>query len=699
YARTGDPSYLTTARAALAVPIADRRAREALQRGTSAHHEIATRALIEGGLNPRDAPVMARLFPLLEAMPRSRRAIDVWASADTLIDSMAVLIEDVALARQRDDSLTLQSALQRLLLIDDRLTTHEEEFSRALADASRAIPRLVLAAGVVLGALLVGLGVLLAYRLDRVKRAADQAAQRHLAELRTLVQDAPDVISRYDRELRHLYVNDAIERATGHPPSFFIGRTHEELVSIGYPADAVRRWGAALARVFETGTEQSITFEVAADNGAVRTFECRLAPEKSPDGHVLSVVGVARDISALRASQAALREAEAQLQRAQKLESVGQLAGGMAHEFNNVLTAVIGHLEVGREELPESHPTRRDIDEALSAARRATRLTRQLLTFGRSQLLDIAVVDPNALLDNVGAMLRRLLGERIALLLDLDPACPAVRVDPGQLQQVVLNLVMNARDAMQEGGTITVFSGTTELQRGAHSRWVTIAVQDTGSGMDEATSGRIFEPFFTTKPSGEGSGLGLSVVHGIVTQAGGFVRVDTQQGRGTTITVHLPAHEDASAAAPTALVAPAAARRVQGGESILVVDDEPSVRSSMRRILERAGYVVTEAQSAEDALTLWRRHAGHFDLVVTDFMMPGRTGVELLAALSEERPGLRGLLVSGYTGSEVDVAELARQVPAGAPRPRLATLRKPFARDELLLRVRSLLDAEGGELT
>jgi nitrogen-specific signal transduction histidine kinase/CheY-like chemotaxis protein len=352
-------------------------------------------------------------------------------------------------------------------------------------------------------------------------------------------------------------------------------------------------------------------------------------------------------------------ELQAQLTQAQKMESVGRLAGGVAHDFNNLLTVINGTAELAMGGLNEGDPLREDLDAIRQAGRRATELTRQLLAFSRKQVLQPAVLDLNAVITNMQKMLTRLIGEDVALAFAPMKGLGRVRADPGQIEQVLLNLAINARDAMPNGGTLRIATANVDLDE-THAdlrppvvagRYVMVSVSDTGTGMDEATQGRIFEPFFTTKGAGKGTGLGLSTVYGIVTQSGGHIGVASEAGKGTTFRIHLPRVDAAEAGGLT----PKAYRRTQGSraeggsETILLVEDDKALRRLAGRALQAAGYKVLAAANGREALLLLERYAGPVHLVFTDVVMPGMSGWDLADRLRETRPDLRVLFSSGYS--------------------------------------------------
>jgi PAS domain S-box-containing protein len=406
-----------------------------------------------------------------------------------------------------------------------------------------------------------------------------------------------------------------------------------------------------------------MTREIALNApGGVVVLEVSARPTLD-GGSSTGVQAIARDLTDRR-------RLEAELRQAQKMEAIGRLAGGIAHDFNNLLTVINGNGEVLRARLPAADGGL--ADEIVRAGEQAATLTRQLLSFSRKGVVAPRVLRPNDTIDGVRRMLARLVGERVQLVTDLDPAAGCVRIDPGQLEQALLNLAVNARDAMPRGGTVTI-------RTRARPHDVRIEVTDTGMGMDAATRARAFEPFFTTKPAGEGTGLGLATVRGIVEQAGGAVAVASDPGRGATFTIDLPVCTDGRPLECPSSVAPPPANR----EVILLVEDEPAVQLLERRVLEMGRYEVLVASSGEEALTLLDGHAARIDLLVTDVVMPGMTGRELAEAVARRRPGLRALFLSGYTPDEV-----LRQ---GVRADEAHFLQKPFTPSSLLGKVREVL--------
>jgi two-component system, cell cycle sensor histidine kinase and response regulator CckA len=384
-------------------------------------------------------------------------------------------------------------------------------------------------------------------------------------------------------------------------------------------------------------------------DGSFRHLKIRTSPRVDDAGDVAGVVGTVEDVT----DQRVLEE---QLRQAQKMEAVGQLAGGVAHDFNNLLTVIKTYGEFMLEQLDESSPLRADAIEIQKAAGRAAALTRQLLTFSRKQALLPRAIDLNEIVLGMEPMLQRLIGEDIRVELRTAAKLGAVKADASQLEQVVMNLVVNARDAMPHGGTVTIETSSvqlTETTRGGHGvipgPYVSLLVSDTGCGMDRATRARVFEPFFTTKETGRGTGLGLSMVYGIVKQSDGYVWCDSTEGVGTTFTVLLP--EVAESRNESSEPAETASARASG--VVLVTEDEDTIRALARRILEREGFTVLEARDGREAIRVAAGYPAPIDLLVTDMVMPNVGGSELFAHLRILRPDLRVLFVSGYTDDDI----------------------------------------------
>jgi signal transduction histidine kinase/ActR/RegA family two-component response regulator len=389
-------------------------------------------------------------------------------------------------------------------------------------------------------------------------------------------------------------------------------------------------------------------------------------------------------------AQEALRKSEEQLRQSQKMEAIGRLAGGVAHDFNNMLTAILGHSQLMRMRMAPDNPGYRDTEEIELAAQRAASLTRQLLAFSRQQVLEPRVLDLNTLISEMDRMLRRIIGADVDMLAAPAPSLGRVKADPGQIEQVLLNLVVNARDALPKGGKITIETANVDLDEtyarshaGARpGAYVLLAVSDTGCGIDPEIRARIFEPFFTTKETGKGTGLGLSTVYGIVKQSGGLIDVYSEVGHGTTFKVYLPRLEGTVAeiaARPRPNVAAA-----RGTETVLLVEDEDLVRAVIRQTLELHGYHVVEASDGNQALHALQSSSRAFDLIVTDVVMPRMSGLEFAERAARISDSVKVLLISGYTDRAI--------AHRGIQSPRTAYLQKPFPPDVLARKVREVLD-------
>ena len=406
---------------------------------------------------------------------------------------------------------------------------------------------------------------------------------------------------------------------------------------------------------------------------------------------------VAQRTTALRAeieerkrADAEREKLEEQLRMSQKMEAIGSLAGGVAHDFNNLLSVILGYTGFALDAMPENTPLRADLLEVRKAGERAAALTRQLLAFGRKQVLQPLPLSLNQVATGLEQMLRRILGEDIDLLQTLAPELGLTLADPSQIGQVLMNLVVNARDAMPEGGKLTIGTANVEVDEEYAARhvavmpgpYVMLAVTDTGCGMDPTTKARLFEPFFTTKEPGKGTGLGLSTVYGIVRQTGGNIWVYSEPGLGTTFKIYLP--RVLSATMPTVTEPPALPRRATGTETILVVEDEEALRRVARRILGAAGYTVLAAANGDEALAICAQHVGDIHLILTDVVMPRMSGKMLAQKLAQTRPTLKVLYMSGYTDDAI--------VHHGVLDAETQFLAKPFTAPDLARKVRVVLD-------
>ena len=495
---------------------------------------------------------------------------------------------------------------------------------------------------------------------------------------RTLLEHANDAIAilTLDGVMREM--NERWVEITGIPQQQLAGRQIREFVPAGKEQEMISQ---AYRDAAEAGTSRTPPMAITRRDGSTVLLEFANTTIDVEGERLIFSIG--RDVTEQR-------RLEEQLRQAQKLEGIGQLAGGVAHDFNNVLTAILGFSELMLGKLPEDDPQRADLVEIKKAGQRAAALTRQLLAFSRKQILQPQVLEINALVAGVEPMLRRLTPEHVDVAVSLDTNAGRIRIDPTQVEQILVNLVVNASDAMPRGGKLTIETGRFVVD-GPHQQrhlpiaagnYAMLAVSDTGSGMDEATKQRIFEPFFTTKEPGKGTGLGLSTVHGIVKQSGGDIRVYSEPGRGTTFTIYLP--EATGSVSQRRETTAGAAASLHGTETILLVEDDEAVRLLARVSLERAGYRVIQAGHPKEALRVAGEYAGPIHLLVSDVIMPESEGTPLFERLAPSRPGLRVLYISGYADDAIVRHGLLTE---GTP-----FLQKPFTPHGLARKVREVLD-------
>ena len=487
---------------------------------------------------------------------------------------------------------------------------------------------------------------------------------------RRLAENAPDIVFRYELspERRFAYVSPVITAVTGYSPEEHYADPDLSF-KIVHPDDRHLLESLLGGEGSHIGT---VTMRWTHKSGQSIWIEQRSALVRDPSGRVVAIEGIARDISERR-------QLEEQLRHSQKLEAIGRLTAGVAHDFNNLLTVINGYSDLSLREISPGDPVRRKIDEVKKAGDQAAALTRQLLAFGRKHVSQSKIVDVNAAVKSNMNILRRVIGEDIELVTVLDATLRPVQADEGQIEQVLLNLAVNARDAMSRGGKLTI--RTANAAKAAGSDQVILAVSDTGCGMDAATQLRVFEPFFTTKESGRGTGLGLSIVSGIVKQNGGTIELDTKPGEGTTFKIYLPSAE---AAGPTAAPRLVVDGRT-GSETVLVVEDDAAVRQFICTILQDAGYRVSAARHGDHALEIVQQREDSFGLVVTDLVMPHMSGPVLIEKLRRRAPEVRALYTSGYADDAV-----ARH---GDLDPVIPFIRKPFSSESFLQKVRETLDA------
>ena len=493
---------------------------------------------------------------------------------------------------------------------------------------------------------------------------------------------SPNPIVAIDARAAITYLNPQVQITFGYDPGELIGQPIEMLLPVAITGRHVAHRDGFLANPVARPMGIGLDLAGRRKDGTEFPVEISLSPVETPDG--LRVFATVVDITARKS-------AENQLLQAQKLESIGRLAGGIAHDFNNVLFAIKGYAELLAEDLAPDRRDRLDAEEALrsvkaigDAATRAASLTAQLLAFSRRQVVRPEILDLNAAIENVEPMLRRLIGAQVRLVVRPGPGTGRLRADHGQLDQILVNLVINARDAMPEGGTITIESGNVDLDEGyalqhldvTPGSFVFLTVSDTGQGMDVKTREHVFEPFFTTKEQGQGTGLGLATIYGIVQQTGGHIWLYSEPGIGSSFKLYFP-RVDAQAAAPQP---PNQPKTAAGTGTIMVVEDEASVRDMTSMVLSRAGYEVTPVSDGAEALERLIGLAQPIDVLVTDVVMPGMSGIDLAERVLDRFPEAGVVLLSGYTAETLD---LDRVVSRG-----VLFLSKPVNANDLLDAVR-----------
>ena len=508
-----------------------------------------------------------------------------------------------------------------------------------------------------------------------LRKRSERELERRERRMRALMDFANDAISVLSPEGVILEANPRLAELLGIEQQDLIGRRLEDFAAPGTPV----QHRAEFEDLRRTGGGRATRVPLRRSDGAIILVDFSLGLMHVGDEDLLLSIG--RDVT----QEVHLQR---QLRQSQKMEAVGRLAGGIAHDFNNLLTVIIGNAESLRDQMDSNDPRREDSVEIISAGERAAGLTRQLLAFSRQQVLAPRVVDLVEVVRGTEKMLVRVIGEDVELETRLDPNTGHVFADPSQIEQVILNLAVNSRDAMPEGGTLTIETMSMELDEqyaithppANPGAYVMLGITDSGVGMTREVQARIFEPFFTTKEAGKGTGLGLATVYGIVKQSGGYIWLYSEPGNGATFKVYLP--RVSADAQPLPVPAPAMA--TGGAETLLLAEDDPMVRRLARRSLEKMGYRVLSAEDAIQALELAESHSGQIDLLVTDVIMPGMSGAQLAKRLLAQRPMLKVLYTSGYAGDAI--------VRHGIPESSAEFLQKPYTPMTLASRVRQVLE-------
>ena len=530
----------------------------------------------------------------------------------------------------------------------------------------------------------------LRHEVDDLRLAVERAQRAEAAlvaseeRFKRLLQNSNDIIATLDENFVYSSITGPVEKIFGYTPEDLIGRRCMDSI---HPSDVE----LARTQFFEALKTplalRRLEYRVRHPNGRWIDLEA-VGTNRLDDEVVHGIVLNIRDISERKSSEIERQQLQNQLQQAMKMEAVGRLAGGIAHDFNNLLTIIHGNVELARLTLGRENPIVQHLDEVASASQSAASLTRQLLSFSRRQMIEPRSIDLNALVANLQKMLGRLIGEDIALQTKLEPAIDAVFIDPGQFEQVLVNLAVNARDAMPTGGRLTIETANVTLAKDVCERhpslepgaYVRLTVMDSGHGMSEEVRLRLFEPFFTTKPKGKGTGLGLATIFGAVNQAGGAIEVDSELDQGSTFRIYLPRSAEP---VETSVTSRKSNEFPMGHETILLVEDDATVRELASKMLQRLGYRTLVAINGAEARKIVDEFQAPIDLLMTDMIMPDVNGRDLAAEVLARRPGLRVLFISGYTEHVM--------LQQGAIENGLNFISKPFAMQSLARKLRELL--------
>jgi two-component system, cell cycle sensor histidine kinase and response regulator CckA len=513
-------------------------------------------------------------------------------------------------------------------------------------------------------------------QIRRIRRELGQGKEL----FRLIGENAVDMIAVVDAKNNRLYNSPAYERVLGYSPEELKATSSFEQI---HPDDleTVRE---AARHVQKGGAARSIEYRMRHKDGTWRFLESTASPIRNDKGEIEKLVIVNRDISERK-------QLEEKFRQAHKMEAVGRLTGGIAHDFNNLLGVMIGYAESMQRRLEKTHALRESVDEIIKAGKRAGSLTQQLLAFSRQQVLYPTVLDLSGIVSDMGKLLGRVIGADIELTTNLDTGLGSVKADQSQLEQVIMNLAVNARDAMPKGGklilrTENIVMDEIFVQQHPYpvrpGPYVLLTVTDTGTGMDAETKARAFQPFFTTKEKGKGTGLALSTVYGVVKQSAGYIDIYSNPGEGATFKIYLPRTDEAVTIEKVIHVESAASPKIE--QTILLAEDEPSLRTLTRNTLQECGYTVLEAKDGSEALKVSREHEGGIDLLLTDIVMPEIGGHALTQELSRERPGIRVVYMSGYTASYTGLLLGMRKF----------FLMKPFTSDSLIEKIREALESE-----
>jgi len=518
------------------------------------------------------------------------------------------------------------------------------------------------------------------------RKRAEEALRESEERYRNILETIEEGYFEVDIAGNFTFFNDSLSRLLGYSRDEMMGMNNRQYTD----EENTPKLYQAFNRVYRTGEPtKAFDWGIIRKDGTKRYIESSVSLIKNISGQPIGFRGVVRDITERKKVEEALRQTEEQLRQSQKMEGIGRLAGGIAHDFNNLLTVIKGYSQLSLSSVEQGHPLKRNLENVQSAADRAADLTRQLLAFSRRQVLDMKVLNLNTVLKNLDKMLHRIIGEDVELVNLLAEDLGRVKADTGQIEQVIMNIAVNARDAMPNGGKLTIETANVELDEEyarAHiavtpGRYVMLSFSDTGVGMTREIKDRVFEPFFTTKETGKGTGLGLSTVYGIVKQSGGNIWVYSELGKGTTFKIYLPRMDEPSEEIKEKVVEE---KILRGDETVLVVEDEEVVRKLAVRILGEQGYKVLEASQGIDAFLICGEHDGPIHLLLTDVVMPKMSGRELANSIISLRPGIKVLYMSGYTDNAI--------VHHGILIEGMNYIQKPFTLESLARKVREVLD-------
>jgi len=529
-------------------------------------------------------------------------------------------------------------------------------------------------------------------RLSKLKSAetkrkrVEEALRQNEERYRTILEDIEEGYFESNLTGRPTFLNDSMCKIHGYP--------REEFSEIDYRHFTDKENGKkvfqAFNQVYRTGKPGKLfDYEIIRKDGTKRQVEVITSLRKDSSGNPIGFRGITRDVTERKQAEAKMESLQEQLRQSQKMEAIGRLAGGIAHDFNNLLTVIKGYSQLSLIELKEDNPLKKNIEQIHGASDKAANLVRQLLAFSRRQIMEMKVLDLNAILRNLDNMLRRVIGEDIELVTVLAEDLGRVKSDPSWIEQAIMNLAVNARDAMASGGKLTIETGNVDLDEtytGGHvavepGRYVMLSVSDTGVGMTPEVVDRLFEPFFSTKEKDKGTGLGLSTVYGIVKQSEGDIWVYSEPGKGTTFKIYLPSVDELLEERREKVVGDELSR---GNETILLVEDEEEVRKLALRVLERQGYKVLAARQGDEALLMCEQHKGPIHLMLTDVVMPGMNGRELAKRLESLHPEMKVLYMSGYTNNAI--------VHHGVLAKGMNYIQKPFTVNGLTKKVREVLE-------